>query len=133
MFNIFKSKREKQFEELCKLYKFQIDELKKRPEHVAVTVPDPTQQAEYWRQLATLETNDFLLYHFTQMKSKIMMAFAIHGKDYGEYYRGKMDCIRDILTDARNAGMGHAQLLKVEAAKQEKAQANKEKAANNAL
>jgi hypothetical protein len=98
-----KSKREQALEELVGLYKKNIAEIQVRPQYVAVRVPGPDDQIAYWQKLAELDGNDFFRWHLTHMRDGIVKAFVVQGKEYGEYFRGKLAALDDIVLDAKNA------------------------------
>jgi hypothetical protein len=98
-----KTKREKELEELLGIYKKNLDAMGARPEYVTVLVPQADNQIQYWQKLAALIADDYILFHLVRMKESIVKAFAMQGKDYPEYFRGKLACLDDLMTDAKNA------------------------------
>ncbi len=99
----FKTKRENELLELCELYRKKINDLENRESFITVKVPLESEQGEYWRKLSLLREDNYYLFYFTNMKTQIINSFRVQGKEFSEFFRGKLDAINDILTDAKNA------------------------------
>jgi hypothetical protein len=107
---LFTTKRERQLEELCKLQQDTIKDLNTKPVYIQIHVPNQDDQIAYWQSLARLETDGLLKYHIVKMREGIVSAFLVQGKEYSEYFRGKLSTIDELMEDARNANRKTMQL-----------------------
>ena len=93
----------KRLRALCDAYRKQIADLEKRPKYVTVFKPGYAEQLEYWRKMAMFNTDEAMAYYFTQLREGIVDAFTVQGKEYAEFFRGKLAAIDDIITDSKSA------------------------------
>jgi hypothetical protein len=104
----FKTKREKELEELCGMYKKQLEDLNKAVPNfassfVCVGVPTPEDMKAYHTKIAALTTDPLYLFYLVQLRRSVVDEFEILGKDSPEYYRGKLALIGMLFQDAAKA------------------------------
>jgi hypothetical protein len=105
---IFKTKRERDLEELINLYRGKIEKIKndnEKLEHkfIPIAVPRETDQRAYWEKITQLITDPLFVFYLNQLRFDIITEFEGNGKDNAEYYRGKLSAIGQIFMDARKA------------------------------
>ncbi len=106
----WKTKRERELEELVAAYQAQIKVLTDTQgsninpaQFVNVPIPQESDMPEYWRKLAALLDDNFYLFYLTQLRRTIVDQFEVNGNDKAEYFRGKLAVIGDIINDSRKA------------------------------
>ena len=104
----FKSKREKELEELCGIYKKALEEtrasvLNYASSFVNVNVPTQEDMQAYHTKIAALTSDPLYLFYLTQLRRSVVDEFEIMGKDMPEYSRGKLALIGMLFQDSRKA------------------------------
>lgn len=105
---MFKSKREKQLEELTSLYAKKISKLetelvKSSTQYVYVQVPAREHQFEYQKRIAEICDDKSFLFWFSQLQYSVLRDFEQDGKDNSEFYRGKLAMLKEIVDDSIKA------------------------------
>lgn len=107
---MFWRKREEDFKELCEAYREQIaaqdnriQALERKPYYVTIPVPETEEQQQaYLQAVATLDTNEYLMYHLVDTWERITQEFvSCRDSSKAEYYRGKLDAINQLILDGR--------------------------------
>jgi hypothetical protein len=102
---VFNVQKVKDLEELCREYQGKISQLEERPKEVFTVLrpPEAGDNIEFYRSIATLIDNKFLLFFLEQMRREFIEQFEVSGKELSEYYRGKLAAIGDLIKEARSA------------------------------
>jgi hypothetical protein len=104
----FKSKREKQLEQLVSLLQEKIASKEKENavfvnSFTTIQVPRPEDMVAYWTALSKLVTDPLFVFYLTKMRTDILMGIEENGKDKYEFYRGMLAANGQLFIDARKA------------------------------
>jgi hypothetical protein len=110
----FKSKREKDLEQLVKLQQEKIDNKEREDSRfiysfTTIQVPRREDMVAYWQKLQTLITDPLFVFYLTKMRTDILMGIEENGQDKYEFFRGMLATNGQLFKDARKA---QAELLK---------------------
>jgi hypothetical protein len=103
---MFKSKREKELEELIALYKGKIEALENASpaaKYVAVQVPQASDMTAYWTKVAAFSTDPLYVFYLSQLRREIVDRFETMGDGKAEYYRGMLAAVGQMFNDARKS------------------------------
>jgi hypothetical protein len=104
----FKSKREKDLEQLVKLLQEKADN-KDREESrfinsfTTIQVPRPEDMVAYWTTISKLISDPLLVFYLTKMRTDILMEIEERGEGKYEFYRGMLTMNGQLFKDARKA------------------------------
>lgn len=104
----FKSKREKQLEQLVDLLKEKVAVNEQNNaifvnSFTTIQVPRPEDMVAYWTALSKLVSDPLFVFYLTKMRTDILMGIEQDGKDKYEFYRGMLAANGQLFIDARKA------------------------------